>query len=373
MKKSNNGTTQPQSIVHSIAPSEQSPRRIGQEFRELIANGMRLRPLGAAARAPEMLLERGYTPKYRIDLFDTTYYLTNLRYDDNIGFFVAYVRLTGRSHKQSLYPRIFYKDVSLVWRSPNHHISSEQDNWIAKGDLKFVERDGQLVRESAEETTNLPLEIQGALDTVSRKTEKARRDNNAVDLVLRRAPDNRIAPYRDFVEPRRKAMARPGAQINGGEDIAYFTERNNPRSLKFVKGFEPDFRGGLIEITRSASRVYGGKIRKYRILSRNKQIQYQFIAAPRKAWIIPPQTLTTEIMSYGLRTIDVNADDDVFVPGYEYHYIEEDVDPPQLHTQIPDGYAGKPSRVDPERADASPWIEKLPVIQQFRRMLARID
>ncbi len=361
-----------ETVVAHTEPSSLSPNQVRTEFHAHITAGVQLRPSGTAKRAPLTLLQRGYTPKYKIRLYDTTYYLTNTRFDDNIGFFVAYVHLSTRAHKKFLYPRIFYKDVSLVWRCANHHINSENDNWIAKGDLKTVSRDGVLVRESAEETTNLPLEIQGALDTLSRMAKKARRDNNAVDLILRHAPDNRIAPYRDFAGPRRKAASRPGALVNGGEYVAYFAEQNNPRSLKFVPGFEPDFRRGLVEVTKSGSRVYGGKVYKYRILSRNRQVQYQFIAAPRHVWIIPPQTLTTEIMSYGMRTVDVNADDDVFVPGYEYHYVEDDVSPPQLHTQIPPGYAGKPSRIDPHRADASAWLDKLPVIQKFRRMRARI-
>jgi hypothetical protein len=64
-----------------------------------------------------------------------------------------------------------------------------------------------------------------------------------------------------------------------------------------------------------------------------------------------------------VRTVDVVADEDVFVPGYEYHYLEDGV----LYSQIPPGFAGAASDVDPTRADASPWLEKLPVIQEFRR------
>ena len=104
-------------------------------------------------------------------------------------------------------------------------------------------------------------------------------------------------------------------------------------------------------------------------MSKNRQIQYQFVAAPRQVWILPPQALTTEISSYGVRTIDVDADDDLFVPGYEYHFIDETEEPPRLWSQIPRGFAGEASDVDPSRADASPWIEKLPVIQEFRRAI----
>ena len=84
-------------------------------------------------------------------------------------------------------------------------------------------------------------------------------------------------------------------------------------------------------------------------------------------WIIPPQTLTTELMSYGVRTIDANVDDDLCVPGYEYHFIDETCDPPALYSQIPEGFAGRASRIDPARSSAAPWLEKLPVIREFRR------
>jgi hypothetical protein len=55
------------------------------------------------------------------------------------------------------------------------------------------------------------------------------------------------------------------------------------------------------------------------------------------------------------------------VPGYEYHFIDESEDPPVLFSQIPDGFAGAPSDVDGSRADASRWLDQLPVIKEFRR------
>jgi hypothetical protein len=58
------------------------------------------------------------------------------------------------------------------------------------------------------------------------------------------------------------------------------------------------------------------------------------------------------------------ADDEIFVPGYEYHARDEDG---VVRSQIPRGYAGRTSSIDPDRADAAPWIEALPVIRDFRR------
>ena len=81
-----------------------------------------------------------------------------------------------------------------------------------------VKIDGVEIEYGAEETTNLPLEIQPALDDLSR-IGRVRKDHRAIELVLREAPDGRFEPYRDFSEPRRKAMANPRNRIHGGRNI----------------------------------------------------------------------------------------------------------------------------------------------------------
>ena len=352
-----------------VVPSDLTPRQVRREFRRLLEHGARIVAAGSVREDPTSLLSLGYAPRHKLQVFDTTFYLADLRRDDNFGFFVVYILLPTQriSGATRIYPRLFYKDSSLIWRSPSHYIRSETENWVGKGDLKVTLVDGEEIEYSAEETTNLPFEIQAALDTLSRRGSRVRRDVRAMGRVLRRAPDGRFEPYRDFSEPRRKAMSDKRRLINRGEYVAHFARANDPRSLRFVSGFEPDFRRGVAEVSYSGSRIYGGKITKYRILSKNRQIQYQFIAAPRQVWIIPPQTLTTELTSYGVRTIDVNGDEDLFVPGFEYHYLDETEDPPQLYSQIPKGFVGETSEVDPSRASASPWIESLPVIKEFRR------
>ena len=105
-----------------------------------------------------------------------------------------------------------------------------------------------------------------------------------------------------------------------------------------------------------------------RCLSTNRRIQYQFVATPEYAWVNPPQTLTTELSTYGVRTLDVLTDEDLFLPAYEYH---EERDRAVLYSQIPAGYAGAAHPDDPDRADASAWIEALPVIRQFRARVLR--
>lgn len=349
----------PTAVVPSARPARRPPARIEAEFRRLVDEGVELRPAGSARRAPRRLLS-DYPPRHRIDLFDTSFYLADIRQNDYVRFFVAYV-LQG----DVATPRIFYKDVSLVWRCASHLTHLGGDLWIGKGTtITAVEGDEEIVT-SLETTTDLPLEIQDGLEAVLRRAKTIPEDLAALERVLRRRPDGRLEPYHDFLEPRRRARANPRNRVNRDRPVARFTRRNDPTSLRFAPGFEPDFRAGLLETSRSHSHLYGGTLRRFRILSCNRRIQYLFMAGPRHAWIVPPQAITTELSSYGLRTVEVAADEDLFVPGFEYHFMEGD----DLHTQIPEGFAGAPSEVDPHRADASAWLERLPVIREFRRRM----
>lgn len=355
-------------IVASVAPSERSPAQVASEFRRLLRDGAKLRVAGEARRRPLQLLSRGYTPKYKIELFDTCFYLTDVRQDAYIRYFVAYVVPGGpRGRRREIHARVFYKDVSLQWRAASHFVRSDGENWIGKGDVRRVVAGGYETLTSAEETTDLPLEMQSALEVLIRRVRKVRTDARGVALVLRRAPKDRIEAYRDFTAPRRRAQADRRNWINGGRSIARFIRKHDPTSLRFVPGFEPDFAAGIVEHARSDSRLYGGAVDRFRILSRNRKVQYLFLLAPRHAWIIPPQATTCELTSYGVRTIDVVADEDLFVPGYEYHYVDDDEDPPVLVSQIPEGFVGATSELDASRADASAWLDPIPVIAEFRR------
>ena len=357
----------PTRIVPSVEPAGLAPRQVAQELRQLIASGAKIRAVGEAKDDPHSLLTRGYTPKHAISLFDTRFYLTNVLHNPALRFFVAYVvqrhPSTGRPE---IHPRIFYKDLSLVWRCASHMIANDGDFWIGKGDVQTLLRDGYEITECVESTTDLPLEMQTALETINRRTPP-RNNTEALFLVLRNAPSSRTEPYRDFTEPRRKAQQNRRNLIHGGKSIARFTRRNDPTSLRIVPGFEPDFDGGIVETSEGQSAMYGGKLLRFRILSRNRTVQYLFMAGPKHVWIIPPQATTTELSSFGVRTVDVVADEDLFVPGYEYHYFDDDADESEHFSQIPEGFAGEPSERDSDRADASAWLDAIPIIVEFRR------
>lgn len=360
----------PTSIVPSVAPADLTPRQVAAEFRKLLRSGAKIHAAGEAKENPEDLLSLGYTPKHAISLFDTRFYLTNPLQNPALRFLVAYVvqrkASTGRTE---IHPRIFYKDLSLVWRCASHVIANDGDFWIGKGDVKTVSRGGYEFAECVESTTDLPLEMQTALETVNRRA-KPKTDEEALYLVLRNAPSSRTEPYRDFTELRRRAASDRRNLINRGRSIARFTRKNDPTSLRIVAGFEPDFANGILEASEGHSAMYGGRLRRFRILSRNRRIQYLFFAGHKHAWVIPPQALTTELSTYGVRTVDVVGDEDLFVPGYEYHYFDEDSDEEDF-SQIPEGFAGEPSEHDSDRADASAWLDLIPLIIEFRRKVLR--
>ena len=359
-------------IIPSVTRCNLTVGQVTREFRKLVDSGTAIRVAGTAKSNPERLFALGYLPKHRIDLFSTRFYLTNVRQNPELRFLVAYVVQTNpQSGRVEIFPRIFYKDLSLVWRSASH-FSRGDGLWIGKGATHTTYEDGHEIETSLESTTDLPIEMQSAMEDLLRWIRRPVQDERIIGMVLRESPDGRVRPYDDFLRPRRAAAARPGGRINDGRSVARFTRPGDPTSLRITPGYEPDFRSGVIESSRSKSRLYHGKLRRFRILSSNQKIQYGFIAGPKHVWIIPPQATTTELSSYGVRTIEPIADDDLFIPGYEYHYIDpsdDDDGEPDEYSQIPHGFAGGVCPQDESKADASPWLDQIPVIRQFRRQV----
>ena len=354
----------PCAAVPSAALAPLAPAAVKREFAGLIAAGARLRVGGTARSDPSALLRAGFYPRYKFELFDTVYYVSNPRKNPTLRFLVAWVMPSGGSRRE-LFARIFYKDISLVWRCASHYVPEE--NWIGKGEVIVETRDGWDYLASVEETTDLPFEIQDVLEQVNHTDGGARTDHVTLTKILRNGPASRIAPYEDFTGPRRRASSNPANLVNGGRPVVRFTRKNDPGSMRIARGFEPDFTDGILERSTSTSQMYGGCLERFRILSSNRRIQYLFLAGPRHVWIIPPQTLTTELMSFGVRTVTVPIDDRMCVPAFEYHYLDEHEEPAVFVTQIPPGFAGAPHPADPSRADASAWLDRLPIIRAFRR------
>jgi hypothetical protein len=352
----------PTRLVVGVRPEPLTPAAVRARFFGWLGAGARLRPAGRAGRNPARLLAPSYLPRHAVRLFDATYLLADYRHDDWVGYFVGYVALGAPGARVcDLWPRVFYKDSSLLWRVASHFAEHADSRWIGKGDTRVEEQGEWILRHSAEETANLPYELQLAFDELSRRGTN-RRDDHGIPLVVREAPPRRIEAYADFCAPRRAAERRHGRE-HGGRPVARFRRAGDPSSLEFARGYEPDFARGVLERGVSSSAFFGGRIEKVRILARNRRVQYLFLASPTHAWLGPPQLLTTELSSFGVRTLDVAADEDAFLPGFEYH--EEGA------SQIPAGFAGAPHPENPDRADAAAWLEALPVIREFRARVLR--
>ncbi len=359
-------------MLENVSLDRAVAKTLKARLEHTLASGFDLRPAGKARRRRDGFLLERYPPLFALELYGLTIYLSGLREYEGFTFFVAYVQMPrghGRGSRK-IFPRIFYKDVSLIWRSATHYINTNDEHWIGKGDIKPVVEDGKEVWYSAEETTNLPLEIQAALDTASRRSPRSVADADALGLVLRNAPANRVEPYQDFAAPREAAMRDASLVINNGKPIAWFETSDDPSSLKFTKGFEPDFVDGLIDESESSSYFYGGDILKSRFMSVNRKIHYMIVSAPEHVWLIPPQSTLASLTSYGVRPIDVEIDERVCLPGYDFHFLDTELDPPELHSQIPAGFAGDPNPVDADRADTKRWNEAMPVVAEFRHWLA---
>lgn len=361
----------PVAVAPSVALSPQPPAELRRELAGLVAGGAKVKPAGLAKAAPERLWKGRYSPTTKIELFGTRFYLSDYFQTPQLRFFVAFVAQPGTDGRiRAIWPRIIYKDGSLVWRTASHMVSSDDDFWIGKGDIRSEIVGDEELYESVESTTDLPFEMQTALEEAARRTIKVRNESRALDLVLRNAPPSRIRAYPDFTAPREAAAADPRNLPNGGRSVARFRRvrgRKDPASLVFAKGYEPDFDAGIVEVAESKSVLYGGRVGRWRVLSRNRRIQYLFLAGSKQVWIIPPQATTTVLSTFGVRTVDVVVDDDLCVPGMEYHFLDDTEDPPVFYSQIPEGYAGELGEFDKSRADASPWLDRLPVIAEFRR------
>ena len=348
--------------------SPRSPGSVRNEFVRRLDDELDLVCDGALSKEPQRLLEIGHGPKTRLDLFGFQIYLTYPRQNPDLRFFVAYVVPPARPRgRPRAYARLFYKDISLIWRAASHLFLEGEEMWIGKGDTRIDRRGEWEFEESAEWTTDLPFEMQTALEELNRGVP-VKPDHRAPALLLRRATRERIRAFADFTGPRDRAR-RAGRVIAGDRKVVWFERPGDPSSLRVLPGYEPDWDHGPVERYEHGSRLYEGKIERLRFFSRNREIQHLMFLAPRHAWMVPPQTLDRDLTSYAVRPVQPNFDEEAYVPGYEYHFEDEHAaaDDPVLHSQIPPGYVGAPSDLDDSRADASAWLDEMQLLQEFRR------
>src|SRR5258705_12899675 len=81
----------PRRVAASAALAPLTPRRVEREFTARLASGAQLSCDGSLRARPAKLFALGYRPRCQIDLFDTTYYLSAMRQNEDLRFSVGYV------------------------------------------------------------------------------------------------------------------------------------------------------------------------------------------------------------------------------------------------------------------------------------------
>ena len=61
---------------------------------------------------------------------------------------------------------------------------------------------------------------------------------------------------------------------------------------------------------------------------------------PLRLWNVGPSVFFDIAALAPGDPIDVLGDDDLCIPGYEYHFLDDSEDPPVMFSQIPEGFAG---------------------------------
>jgi len=93
--------------------------------------------------------------------------------------------------------------------------------------------------------------------------------------VTRFGAGKRPEAYPEFTAPRKIARMEERNLINWNKPVVTFGRKGNPKSQKVVRGYEPDYKTGIIEISVDRGPLiahYGGKVTKYRIVSKNRKI-----------------------------------------------------------------------------------------------------
>jgi len=266
--------------------SDRAPRQIERAFRELLDAGVELRPTGKTRNRPARLLSLGYAPKHAIELFDTTFYLTNVRENFYVRFFVAYVVQPTRGRCQDRTSAILLQRRRAQLAFGVAHRASARRFLDRKGDVETViqtVRSTSLARVDYRSADRNAARTRSALPEGEDDSDRRRRG----ELILRTAPGDASSRTR----LQRAASARqsePRNLVNGGRSVAWFARKNDPTSLRFARGFEPDLdAGSWRQRNHEPSLWRSGPLLP--ILSRNRRIQYLFMGAPRHVWIIPPQ------------------------------------------------------------------------------------
>ncbi len=310
----------------------------------------------------EELMNAGFQPHYKIVVNGVAYYVSE-PYTPSHGrasFVYYFYRKNPKTGEEEIFTRSVYRSNSQnVLRVASHR--RPERRWIGKG--------------LGQATTTLPLELQSTFEKIYQTAlSKGKLEKKEAFYEILRAKDSHMPAdsfmksmiaYERGEEAEQKDEKEPEEQILIGKfnehdrDQIEFIKgemifpRGIPETFGFTPGFEPDFENGVVETFETDNPVYGGKVTSYRIISKNKEAQYLFnVDMKGRVWIGDVQGTHSEITRFGVRKNTIYIPSDFLTPANEYE------------SEIPEGYKGEWQHSD--YWDASAYIDKLPVVQEFR-------
>ncbi|MDP3703201.1 MAG: cysteine peptidase family C39 domain-containing protein, partial [Candidatus Omnitrophota bacterium] len=306
-------------------------------FDKQIASGVPLRIYGDASF--NELDKVGLGPKHQVQFGQDHFYISDAFIDagGRTAFLAYLLHRDSTTGQPVIFVNAYYKSNSQnVWRAASHHAGP----WIGKG---FGEA-GQM----------LPMELQSTFEHI---------------VASQRASQGVYEkPGRFFDVLGFDVQGPMVSMVVGGPNRVVIAELNhagqtNPalanHHINFRPGYEPDFHRGVVEHFQADNPVYS-KVTSYVILSANRQVQYLFnVDGAGRVWVGGVQGTSETLIRQGVRRDNLQyvVPEELLTPAFEYL------------KQMPTGYL-EARNVHPRNlqyADASAFLNKISVIQEFRR------
>ncbi len=334
-----------------------APQRSGGGTAHLLLDGARPHfdrlvergtPIQIYGQTSFRALERdGLGPKHQVKFGADTYYFSHPFIDaGGRTVFVMYLHhvdsTTGR-------PVIF---VNAVYRS------NSQNVWRAASSSP----DGRYIGKGLGETSQmLPVELQGHLERMVSHQQVGGGLHEIPGRFYHVLGEDERTPLVTLLNVRQ--LPNTPKVIVAREDTSRHMDPHVANHhFIFTPGYEPNFHHGVVHNFTTENPIYG-MVSSYVVRSTNGALQYLFnVDRAGRVWIGGVQTTSVALNRQGVRVDRVTVPDALLTPAFEYL------------RQMPRGYEVGPLHMkermhptDSHYADATPFLNQLGVIQDFRR------
>lgn len=254
---------------------------------------------------PEFLIEKGLTPKYKMEIEGKTYWTSSKQFEyDGRTVGLAYVDDEG---KTSVIPYVESGSQGTFRFYPGYVVKDkgfgEEITWFSKA--------------SGEESLQIPIELQKKLFDV--RIDKVSLTEEDIELVLVGSTEK----YSTTPEAVRRGSETAGVDFEshdiGGIPKSLDSLATKPENLDVTdKNDRPDFSKPLGSWEKFSS-TYNGNVTYEVYKSKNGNLQYLFCRDTRgRAWVGGIERTSSKINNKGLRQQWIEAGA-LTVPAFEYY------------------------------------------------------